>query len=64
MRNIKNIFKSNLNESKKKQHNWIVFGLTPSEFRFSKYNPTPGVLYLKDSRNSRGYISDRNIDPD
>lgn len=54
MRNIKNVFKNNAKEAKEKEINYVTFGMTPNEFRFSRYNPTPGILNHNDALKLNG----------
>lgn len=39
MRQVKNIFKANSQENKKKTAQWRIFGITYNEFRHSSINP-------------------------
>jgi hypothetical protein len=55
MKQMTQIFKSSKGDSKEKLRQYHLFGMTSHEFLYSKYNPTPGKLMIRDKKSKTGW---------
>lgn len=54
-RQLANIFKTSVGDSQTKLKEWKMYGLKPHEFCYSRFNPNPGKLIIRDKRSKTGY---------